>query len=88
MGKGKRRFCAAGCAYEQISHKVLTHGYLEKHTTLSAPIKRKKKNQSASAIITWPIKADDKTHKLLNPQASSSNGYTSPRALVCSQGKC
>lgn len=87
MGKGKRRLCAAGCACEQTSHKVLTHGYLEKHTTLSAPIKRKK-NQSASAIITWSIKADDKTHKLLNPQASSSIGYISPRALVCSQGKC
>ena len=64
------RLCSAGCAYEQISHKVLTHGYLEKHTTLSAPVKRQKKKSICLCQITWLIKADYKTYKLLNTQAS------------------
>lgn len=65
------RVCSAGCAYEQVSHKVLTHGYLEKHTTLSAPVKRKKKKKSICLCqITWLIKADYKTYKLLNTQES------------------
>lgn len=66
----------AGCAQEQRSHKGLTHGYLEKHTILSAPIKKKKK-------IHLPLQYHlANKGQLLNPQVIKPTGVFLQRTHI------